>query len=412
MPGTVGVIHHERSYFPVDLHEAIGDAARLVWILVDGYGQAASEQRLLRHLGRVVAIESQDLELAAQTLTEAGIDGIVTFVDDHLVLAADLAAMLGLPHHTPAVARTVANKYLQRSALAAAGVPGPCFWHLPAGLDHDALERAIAEVTYPAVLKPVHGSASRGIVEVASADALRSAHRPNVEHIVEAYLPDTPARDARFASYLSVESVVSHAEISHVALTGRFPLEGSCRETGNFIPAAVPAGLEQQLLEIADQAIRALGITDAALHTEIKLTPAGPRVIEVNGRLGGRPPFVLQRVSDVNLFRAACEIALGRPVRYRGLAECRGVGFWRMIQPPACAREVANVHGAAEVMAFPGVDTVRIRRGPGEPVDVALGTDGAVATVHGSAETLDALASVIEAIDEGLRFDYLVEAAV
>ena len=41
------------------------------------------------------------------------------------------------------------------------------------------------------------------------------------------------------------------------------------------------------MLDIASMAIKALGVRVGFLHTEIKLTPDGPRIIEVNGRLGG-----------------------------------------------------------------------------------------------------------------------------
>jgi biotin carboxylase len=412
MPGRLGVLHHERSYFPVDLREAVGDAATLVWILVDDDGENWLQRRLLEHLGPVVDISSADLDGAAAELQRQGIEGIITFVDDHLVTAAEIADRLGLRYHTPAAARTIANKFTQRQALAAAGVPGPRFWHLPAGLDPAGLAEIAASLSYPVVLKPVHGMASRGMAEVGSGHELAAAYDPQSEHLVEEYLPDTPHRDGRFASYLSVESLVSHSQISHVAVTGRFPLSDSFRETGNFIPAAVTDDLREQLLEIATAAVRALGVTDAALHTEIKLTPDGPRLIEVNGRLGGRPPFVLLSVSETNLFRAACQIALGLPVQVNGLVPCRGVGYWRMLQPPVSATRVLAVHGAAELRALPWVDTVRIMRGPGDAVDVSLGTDGAIATVRGRAESLDELAAMIDEIDSTLSIEYATAPAL
>ena len=44
---------------------------------------------------------------------------------------------------------------------------------------------------------------------------------------------------------------------------------------------------DAQLLDLLQQAPRALGFTRRVTHTEVKLTPDGPRVIEVNARLGG-----------------------------------------------------------------------------------------------------------------------------
>ncbi len=58
------------------------------------------------------------------------------------------------------------------------------------------------------------------------------------EMVLEGYLADDPARaDDPYAAYVSVESVVAGGVISHLALTGRFPLAENFRETGFFIPA-------------------------------------------------------------------------------------------------------------------------------------------------------------------------------
>ena len=101
-----------------------------------------------------------------------------------------------------------------------------------------------------------------------------------------------------------------------MAFCGRFPLADPFRETGNFIPAIFDPDTEGALLQLVDDAVRALGIRDSVIHTEIKLTADGPRLIEVNGRLGGRPPFVLETVSPVNLFAVTCQVAAGIPVKF------------------------------------------------------------------------------------------------
>jgi biotin carboxylase len=212
--------------------------------------------------------------------------------------------------------------------------------------------------------------------------------------------------DPRFASYLSLESVVSYGRISHVAITGRFPLADPFRETGNFIPAAVRPSLYQPLIELTDAAIETLGITTGVLHTEIKLTSAGPKLIEVNGRLGGRPPFVLQSVSDINLFRVACEIALGTPTTFPDFASCRGVGYWRMLQPPLTARRVRSVRGLAAISEAPHVNSLRLNRPPSDTVDWREGTDGQVVTVQGHVDDFAELADAIAFIDRTVEIDY------
>ena len=423
MAGRVAVLHHPRSFFPLDLREAVGDAAELLWVLVDdgdpadagkagqvnGVDHADDDgwtRRLLRRLGTTVEISAADLDAAAARLAEHRPDGIVTFVDDNVVVAAELAARLQLTYHSPEVARTVASKWRQREALHAAGVPGPPFWGLPAGLTAGQLAAVAADVVYPVVLKPAAGSGSRGILAITGPEDLLAAYRPDIDQIVEGHLDDDPGRDGRFASYLSVESVVARGVNHHVAITGRFPLAEPFRETGNFIPAAADPALRAPLFALADAAIAALDITTGVLHIEIKLTPDGPQILEVNGRLGGRPPFVLRGVSDVNLFRVACEVALDQPISLNGPAACHGVAYWRMLQPPLSARRVRDVVGLDQLQAAPFVDTVRLRHAPGDDVDWREGTDGQVVTIRGHVDDLDSLAEAIASIDRTVSIAY------
>ena len=263
-------------------------------------------------------------------------------------------------------------------------------------------------VSYPAVLKPAEGSGGRGIYLVRDAEELRAlVTDASMGQIVEEYLPDAPVSEPWLASYLSVETVVSDGHQSHVAVTGRFPLAEPFRETGNFIPGILAPHLERPVFDMVRGALEALDVRDAVVHTEIKLTDAGPKLVEVNGRLGGRPPFVLRSVSDVNLFAATCDVAAGIPVRYDGLAPCRAVGFWLMIQPPtSAATSVASVRGLDRCATIPGVATVDLHLGPGEVVDWREGTASKVASVRGSVPDHQALGETVARIERCVDIRY------
>jgi hypothetical protein len=208
------------------------------------------------------------------------------------------------------------------------------------------------------------------------------------------------------ASYLSVESVISSGRTSHVAITGRFPLAEPFREGGNFLPGVIDPDLREPVLAMVDRAVEALGITDSVTHTEVKMTPDGPVLVEVNGRPGGRPPFLLHDVSSVNLFQVACQIATGQPVSFGGLVPCDGVAYWLMLQPPIAAHRVAAVAGRDELSDLAGVDTVNLRRGPGDSVDWREGTDSWVLTVRGRTVDHGSLGETIDAISHKVRIDY------
>ena len=328
----------------------------------------------------------------------------MSFVDDHIVDAANLAERIGSPFHTPDVAHALVNKQVQRAVLDAAGIPGPAYWSVPSDADADEVVALADRITYPVVVKPAEGSGSRDICLARSAEELCSSITlgGGPGYLVEEYLEDERDHDAWYASYLSVESVVSHGAVGHVAVTGRFPLAEPFRETRNFIPAICPAETLPGILALVDDALAALGITDSVTHTEIKLTPDGPRLIEVNGRLGGRPPFVLSGISDTNLFQVACRVALGDPVHIDGMAACEGVGFWLMLHAPMEARRLDAVGGTDAAAAVSGVTNLQVNRLAGASLDWRDGTDGKIVTIQGTAPDHQALAATVERIREAI----------
>ena len=171
MRPRVAVLHHPRSFFPTDLSHQIGESAHVLWVVDEQCVEDPSSIRLMRKLGTVVDIAGLDVDQAASRLAEHEPDGIVSFVDDHVEMAAALAARLDLIYHTPEVAATLVDKRRQRAALHAAGVAGPDFWAMPAGLSAADAEDLARRITYPVVLKPAEGSGSRDILEAVDADA-------------------------------------------------------------------------------------------------------------------------------------------------------------------------------------------------------------------------------------------------
>ncbi|GAB3392746.1 hypothetical protein GCM10027568_20630 [Humibacter soli] len=402
----IAVLHHARSFFPMDLFQRTRDTAELIWVLDDAFADDPMIGRLLRRLGTVVDIAGLDDDEAATRIARESPDGILSFVDDQIPRAAELARRLGLRYHSPELARILTDKGAQREALAHGGVAEPSYSRVPAASSRETLE-AIADLSsFPVVLKPVSGMGSRGIRLLRDREELLELAGDPIDHVVEEFLPDRDGLPGWAASYLSVETVVASGVTHHVALTGRFPLEPPFRETGNFIPALADEQLRGQLLMMVDQAVATLGVRDSVLHTEIKLTPDGPRLIEINGRLGGRPGFVLAEVSDVNLFAIACRVAAGVPVELDGLVPLSGVGFWLMIQPPVDARTLTTLDGLDEAAALPGVSLVDPKRAMGQGVDWREGTDGQVVTVRGAVPDHGSLGSLVGRLHETLRLEY------
>ena len=409
MSQRVAVLHHERSFYPLTLARELDDRFELVWVLDAPLAGDEGTVRLVRKLGPMVDRTGMDADTLADALAELEVAGVVSFCDDNIELAAELADRLALTYHRPEVAAAVVDKERQRDLFRSAGIAQPRYWRAEAGLSPEGIDALTREVTFPLVAKPTEGSGSRGIRRVDTAEELQELFEGDLgveDHVLEEYLYDDETPGDWVASYLSVESVVSGGYVSHAAVTGRFPLAEPFRETGNFIPALLAPALEPLVFEMVEDAVSALDIVDSVVHTEIKLTPDGPRLIEVNGRLAGRPPFVLNAISDVNLFSVACQIAVGETVKFDELVPCDSVGYWLMVQPPMDATAVESVSGFQELNGLDGVEAAGLVNGPGTAVDWREGTSTAVAVIRGRVADHDALARTLESIRSTVAIDY------
>ena len=104
------------------------------------------------------------------------------------------------------------------------------------------------------------------------------------------------------------------------------------------------------------------------LHTEIKMTPDGPRLVEVNGRLGGGISGMIVRIGGPSLLEWAVRLALGHDVGPAPVLTDSKIAFYYYIVSPLLATQVGSIEGLNELSALPGIDEVRLNRPTGETV--------------------------------------------
>lgn len=404
-PRRLAFAYHPRSFGALAIAEAARGTCELVWIVDTTVPEVTSMSRLLRRLGPVVDVAGMSLEEAASSVAALRPDGMLALADTLLLWSAQLAQRLELPFIAPEVARRLTDKHAQRTALRDAGLPVPGFWRIPEAQDADGWALLAQEATFPALLKPRQGEGSRDVTAVQSLEQLRSLLAANPggagseppQLVLEEYLRDRPG-GGPFASYVSVESLVSAGRISHLAVTGRFPLAEPFRETGFFIPSALDGEDQRAVLEVASAAVNALGVSIGCLHTEIKLTPDGPRVIELNGRIGGGVPEMLSHATGVELLPLAMRLALGDEIAFDELPECVEVGYLFYVQAPASMRRIVAVEGLDGLREDPSVQELILSRGPGQSVDWREGNHGHVFSVRGFVADHAALGNVARRI--------------
>ena len=411
----VAVGYGPRCVPVMQLAEAAAGLCDMLWMIDTAVPGMVEMADLLNRFGAVVDLEGMSAEQAVKTLADWEPDGMTTYLDAGMVELARMAEKLGLPFHSPATAAALTDKARQRRALADAGIDVPPCHLVPpdvrpdqSKLDLSAIE---AEVGWPAVLKPRSAQGSRNTFlarDAAELGKLLDTLGPGrPEMILEGYLADDPARAGDpYAGYVSVESVVADGTISHLALTGRFPPAENFRETGFFIPAAIDAGSRSAVLNLATRAIAALGVRTGCLHTEVKFTPDGPRIIEVNGRMGGGVPEMLERAAGVRLLDLTLRVALGELVSVAGPVATDRIGYRFFLQPPTVSATVTAIEGINDFTDHPLVDTVSVHQRPGAVLDWRDGSGNHIVAVVGSTDDEKQLQAAYRLLHQEVTVSY------
>jgi len=367
--------------------------------------------RLLRKFGTCLDVGGLSLEEASLLIKSQQPDGILALADDALEWTAHVAEHLELNFLLPSTVARLTDKFAQRKALRESGLRAPRSLMLGREVTAVTLAALAKDFPFPAVMKPRWGEGSRDTLPVSSIGELCTFWdevNPSDgarDFVLEEYIPDSPVPmgGSGFASYVSVESFVQQGVITHLAVTGRMPPAAPFRETGFFIPCALDAEQQQTVLDVAGQAAAAVGVTLGCLHTEIKLTPAGPTVIEVNGRIGGGIPEMLEAATGVKFLSIAMRLALGEAVEIPAMPHCDALAYLFYVQAPVEFERVTALEGLSELREVAGVDEVILNRGPGERVDWREGNHGHVFSVFGTAADHDQLRHVKDLIPALVR---------
>ncbi|MGW2466965.1 ATP-grasp domain-containing protein [Streptomyces bauhiniae] len=307
LPRAIRESGHEFTFLTRDLHH---------------YLRSAPEGTAHPLLGArdVVTADTNDTEallLQVERLHEVfGFDGVLTSCDYYLPVVARIAGRLGLPGPGTGAVEDACRKDATRRVLAEAGVPGPRF---AVHEEWAELAAAAREIGYPLVAKPVDLCAGMFVRRVDDEPRLLALVKELAAFPVNARgqrrSPAVLLEELLDGPEVSVETV-SHAGAVHVVGVTDKSIGGAPAfiETGHMFPAALDPADARAAEETAVGALRALGLTEGVVaHTEVKLTPAGPRVIEVNPRpAGNRITELIRHVTGIDLAAAFVDVSLGR----------------------------------------------------------------------------------------------------
>ncbi len=295
-------------------------------------------------LGNTV-ISSQDVAgvvQAARALpAEVQISGVLCWNEMRIVETAELAQALGLPTTAPENVMRCRDKHLTREALAGRGVPQPASV-LVGTLDQ--AQTIAAQIGYPVIVKPRDMGGSYGVSLAHNAGQLASAFTH-----AEGSRKGVPERDQG----VLIEEFVDGPEVSIDAawvrgkmfplylarkITGFYP---HFEEIGHVVDSQDPLLRDPAFLNVLENAHQAVDFQYGITHTELRLTPAGPKIVEINARLGGDMiPYVGWVASGVSPGQVAVDVACGHEPD--ALPKRKEIAAVRFLYPPQDV-EVKNV---------------------------------------------------------------------
>jgi biotin carboxylase len=369
-------------------------------------GEPVTWQQPYLASSRVVETTDPEALLPVVTdLVEAGATGILTWDEWSLAATAQVAWALRLPHLSPSAARLCRDKSAMRAALAKAGVSTVA--HRLVGTAAEA-RAAAEEIGFPVVLKPRSLGGSLGVQVVRDAAAVSAAFAvastagvPGLDTgdgvLLEEYLTGPE---------ISVDSVVAEGRTSCVVLARkRLGFDPHCEEVGHLVVPWRSEPRAAEIVQLVEAVHRVAGVESGATHAEFRLTPRGPRLVELNGRLGGDLiPYLGALATGVDLPLAAAAVACGRrpdvTPRWSRYAEIR------FLYPPHDGTVAAlELEGAATV---PSITEVIPLARPGDrlrlpPGDLTPRVAAVVAVADGEPACQQALNRAVERIRVVMR---------
>jgi len=322
----------------------------------------------------VIPVHPGDPGRAAERIASrcGPVDAVIAADAPMLLLAASVAAHLGLPHNPVGAVLSASDKTRQRQLWAGAGVAQPRFEIVPARASDDAVQRAAAATGFPCVVKAVSLSASQGVLRaddaaqaVLAATRIRrvlSAARQHADEplLVEEYLPGPE---------LSIDGLLSDDKLTPLAVFDKpaAPDGPTFEETLLVTPSRLPRHVIAGAVRTAGHAARALGLRTGPVHAELRVTGTGTAMLELAARsIGGLCSRALRFPGGKSLEELIIASALGAPAPAASGGPERPCGIFMLPVPRAGVLRAVEGRAAAE--AVPGVTGVTITIPPGRQV--------------------------------------------
>jgi len=360
--------------------------------------------------GRTVTLDFKNVEWGVAQIETYSRDyplaAIVGVDDETTVIAAKASQALSLPHNAPESVAATGNKHRFRTCLANSGLPAPRFTLFP--VDDDP-ERAARDSFYPAVLKPLALSASRGVIRANDPVQFAAAFRR-----IRAILEKADIR-GEAASHIQVEEYVPGDEVALEGLLddGRLTvlalfdkpdrLEGPYFEETIYVtPSRLPGHVQGAIAATVSRAVATLGLREGPIHAEMRINDKGVWLIEVAARsIGGLCSRALHFGAAGRLEDLILRQALGLPVP---IIELDRPATGVMMIPIPAAGVLRRVDGIEAARALADIEDVTISIPLGETLVPVPEGNRYLGFIFARSDTPEAVEAALRAAHGELEF--------
>jgi len=331
---------------------------------------SSGEHSLTSEVHDGLHIDLDDIDSAGDEIVKAAkkspFCGVLGCDDSTVELAAAVGQRLNLPHNPPEAARLSRRKDLSRAHLLNYGcaVPGHHYLDLSLDLGLDLAEQLTA-ISYPCVVKPVHLSASRGVIRANDPSELITACE-RIKPIIEGAVDPIEARRVIVEDYIdgvevAYEGFLNDGQLNTLAIFDKpIPLVGPFFEESIYVtPSQLSFEQQQSIKQSVAHACDAYGLSTGPVHAELRVNADNAWILEVASRtIGGDCGQALNSTEDsgFSIEELAISLAIGRPIHPKPLLGSRGV----MMIPIPKAGILKRVEGLESARLVEHVEKVDI----------------------------------------------------
>lgn len=307
-------------------------------------------------------VSTIDIEGVSKVATDFQPNGIMTLATDMpmraIAVACERLGLSGISYDT-AIKSTDKGEMIK--AFKECGVEHPWYFILSNPSEVDSI---LTKVSFPCISKPTDNSGSRGVMFIHNEKELRDAVAYSSQNgrsggvIVEEYLEGSEVS----VEIITVDGTPHILNVTDKLTTGAPHFV----EMGHSQPSKLGEDNLSKIRDLAERAVKAVGIQNGPAHVEIMLTEKGPKMIELGARMGGDciTTHLVPLSTGIDMIEATIRLACGeKPNIEKKYVKGSAIRYLNAKQG-----EIQLIEGCEEARNIPNIIEVSLTKKVGDYV--------------------------------------------